>query len=355
MPTEAIARAEAPSESSPIAVVQMDDHHALEWDAFVSRHPGTGYHIWAWRGVFERAFGHRCIYLAARRGGNIVGALPLVHMQSRLFGRTLNSLPFLNYGGVISERREADHALVIAATELARKLRCSHVELRHSRRIFEDLPCRQHKVAMLLPLAEGMWDRIDRKVRNQIRKAEKSDLTVARGGADLLPEFYTVFSRNMRDLGTPVYSRRLFEEVLRALAERTSIHVVRHRGAAIAAALTYRSGEVVEVPWASSLREHNPRCPNYLLYWSIIEAAVAEGAEVLDFGRSSPHEGTYKFKEQWGAQPQPLYWEYQLLNGQDLPDVSPKNPKFKLAIDGWRRLPVWLTNALGPHIVRSIP
>jgi FemAB-related protein (PEP-CTERM system-associated) len=200
-----------------------------------------------------------------------------------------------------------------------------------------------------------MWDRIDRKVRNQIRKAEKSQLTVDRGGAALIPDFYGVFAQNMRDLGTPVYARRLFEEVLATFPDRAHIHVVRLNGRAIAAGLTYRTGPMVEVPWASSLREHNSLCPNHLLYWSVIESALAEGGQILDFGRSTPGEGTYKFKEQWGATPLPLHWEYCLLRGGTVPDQSPKNPRFRMAIDTWKRCPLWLANALGPHIVRWIP
>jgi FemAB-related protein (PEP-CTERM system-associated) len=338
-----------------VSVGRATDGEAAEWDAFVAGRSWAGYHDWRWRGVFERAFGHRSIYLAARRGGNIEGVLPLVFMQSAIFGRALHSLPFLNYGGISANSSETARALLDAAIDLARELRCRHLELRHTARQFENLPCRQHKVTMLLQLKEGMWERIDRKVRNQIRKAEKSALTSERGGAELARDFYSVFSRNMRDLGTPVYSRRFFDEVLTTFPERTRVHVVRLDGHPIAAALTYRTGERVEVPWASSLREHNSRCPNHLLYWGVIEAALAGGSEILDFGRSSPHEGTYRFKEQWGAEPTALHWEYYLADGDTLPDMSPKNPKFHAAVAIWKRSPLWLANAVGPHIVRLIP
>jgi FemAB-related protein (PEP-CTERM system-associated) len=200
-----------------------------------------------------------------------------------------------------------------------------------------------------------MWERIDRKARNQVRKAEKSGLTVVRGGQELLPEFYTVFARNMRDLGTPVYTDRLFAEVLAAFPGRAHLIVVRLKDAPVAAGFTYRTRGMVEIPWASSIRDFNSLCPNHMLYWHAIETAVAEGAEVFDFGRSTPDEGTFKFKEQWSAKPVPLHWEYWLPAGDALPDQSPKNPKFKLAIESWRRLPLWLANAVGPHLVSRIP
>ena len=213
---------------------------------------------------------------------------------------------------------------------------------------------KQHKVAMLLRLVPTVWDGLDRKVRNQVRKAQKSGLTVDVGGIDLVADFYTVFTRNMRDLGTPVYGRRLFEEVLRTFPERTALHVVRLEGRPIAAGLTYRTHGTVEVPWASSVRDYNHLCPNHLLYWSVIERALQQGCDTLDFGRSTPGEGTFKFKEQWGAQPVALHWEYELLDGAAVPNVSPSNPKYRLMIETWKRLPVPVATILGPRIVRCI-
>jgi FemAB-related protein (PEP-CTERM system-associated) len=207
---------------------------------------------------------------------------------------------------------------------------------------------------MHLPLGENMWERLDKKVRNQIRKAQKSDLSAERGQSALIAEFYQVFARNMRDLGTPVYSRRLFEQVLETFPERAALHVVRLNRQPVAAGLTFRTGDTVEVPWASSIRDYNHLCPNHLLYWHIIESAVAAGCGLLDFGRSTPGEGTFKFKEQWGAQPVALHWEYPWLT-RTLPDNSPKNARFQAAIELWKRLPLTVATALGPRIVRGIP
>jgi len=339
------------------------------WDAYVDAHlataradaratsGATGYHSWAWRDVFARSFGHDSVYLVARRAASIEidGVLPLTEVRSLLFGRSLTSLPFLNYGGVVADSDGAARALVDEAVRVARARACRHVELRHIGRRLTDLPCKQHKVTMRLPLPAGMWDRLDRKVRNQIRKAEKSGLTAVRGGAELLGEFYRVFARNMRDLGTPVYARRFFAEILAAFPDRTRLVVVRLKDQPVAAALTYRTGGQVEVPWASSVRDYNALCPNHLLYWTVLDAAVSDGCNLLDFGRSTPDEGTYKFKAQWGAVPVPLHWEYAGLEDGRLPDQSPKNPKFRLAIAAWQRLPLWIANAVGPSIVKGIP
>ena len=333
-----------------------------EWDAFVWAQPhATGYHLWAWRRVFERAFGHEAVYLAARRGGVIVGVLPLVAFRSWLFGRFMVSLPFVNYGGVLASTERASEitdALVASARRAAAERGCRHLELRHTSRQLPELPLKQHKVAMTLELASDptrAWEQLDRKVRNQVRKAQKSDLHSVVGGRELLDEFYQIFAVNMRDLGTPVYGRAFFERVLEGFPSAARIHVVRKDAVAVAAGITVGFKGTIEVPWASSLKAYRALCPNNLLYWSIIEHAVTEGYRTLDFGRSTPNEGTYEFKRQWGAVPSPLFWEYALVSADAVPDQSPANPKFKSAIELWKRLPVPVATAIGPHIVRSIP
>lgn len=342
------------SEAVSIAPASAGD--ARLWDAFVeSQSQASGYHAWGWRTVFERAFKHEAMYLMARRGEAVVGVLPLVAIKSLLFGRTLTSLPFVNYGGVVAVDAETERALVDAATDVARRLRCAHVELRHVAQRFPALPCKRHKVAMMLDVAGAGWDQLDKKVRNQIRKAQKSGLTIQRGGAELLDDFYRVFARNMRDLGTPVYSRALFEEVLREFPQRVRVHVVRQGAIAAAAAITYRTRGAMEMPWASSVRDYNAMCPNHLLYWEVIQWAAQEGCNQVDLGRSTPGAGTYLFKQQWGAQPVPLHWEYSLVSGATLPNTSPTNPKYAAVIALWKGLPLSVANRIGPPLVRQIP
>ena len=331
----------------------------VAWDEYVATRPdASGYHAWAWRGVFERAFGHGTEYLAAIENGKVVGTLPLVLFRSPVFGRFAVSLPFVNYGGVCADREDVARALVEEGAALAARQKLSHVELRHSSRQLPELPAKQHKVAMLLPLqadAEKQWGALDRKVRNQVRKAEGSGLTTRVGGLGLLDQFYEVFSRNMRDLGTPVYAARFFREILTTFNDRAHVVIVESGSATAAAAIVLAHRGTLEVPWASSRREFLAQCPNILLYWRIIQHGIEHGMTTLDFGRSTPNEGTFRFKRQWGAEPQPLFWEYRLVGGNAPNDLSPKNPKFGSAIAVWKRLPLAVTNRIGPHIVRSIP
>jgi FemAB-related protein (PEP-CTERM system-associated) len=335
------------------------DIEPARWDAFVAARPDASlYHTSAWRHVFERAFGLSTVYLAALQGGDIVGVLPLVFFRSRLFGRFAVSLPFVNYGGIVATSPAAARALLAAAIDETRRRGAVHLELRHDRRQFEDLPARSHKVAMRLRLAASdaeQWEALDRKVRNLVRKAGKSGVTVSRGGAELLPAFYDVFAANMRDLGTPVYSRRFFREVVSALPRRSAVFVANVGGRPVAAAIVLWSDGTMEVPWASSLRAFNHLATNMGLYWELLKFAIDRGCRVFDFGRSTPHEGTFEFKRQWGAEPVPLVWEYWLAAGRRLPDLSPMNPRYHWAIRIWQRLPIWLTRAVGPRIVRNIP
>lgn len=336
------------------------DGNGCDWDAYVKAHASaTNYHLWGWRAVVVNSFGHPCYYLSARdQKGKLVGILPLVHMQSRIFGSFLISVPFFNYGGLLCDRQEVGDALLAEAALLRKELGAEHVELRHVEPWPGDLPTKQHKVSMLLELAEdaeAQWKRFNAKLRNQIRKPEKSGLTAAVGGRELLDDFYTVFVRNMRDLGTPVYSQKLFANVLAAFPEDSRIISVSLEGKPVAAGLITRFRDTVEIPWASSIRDYNSLCPNNLLYWTALRHAIETGCRRFDFGRSTPGEGTYKFKEQWGAKPLQLNWQYLLREGEALPELNNKNPKFELAIRLWQKLPLPITRILGPQIVKNIP
>jgi FemAB-related protein (PEP-CTERM system-associated) len=211
---------------------------------------------------------------------------------------------------------------------------------------------------MFLPLSrtvDEQWQRLDRKLRNQIRKAEKSGVRMTDGGPELLDAFYDVFARNMRDLGTPVYSIAFFRSVLRHLPATTRVFCAWVGDTPIAASIVVGQGDTLEVPWASSIRDFNPLCANVLVYWAMQQFAVARGFARFDFGRSTPLEGTYHFKRQWGAEPHPVAWEYWTAATQALPDLSPKNPRYGRAVALWQKLPVPVTRLVGPWIVRNIP
>ncbi len=343
-----------------VCKIERDCTARIVWDEYVNaKSAASNYHRYGWRDVIENSFGHPCHYLSAKdNGGDIVGILPLTHIKSAIFGSFLVSQPFFNYGGLLCDNQEAGNALLAEAENLRKELGAEHVELRHTEIWPSDLPAKKHKVCMLLDLvgnADALWKSFNAKLRNQIRKAEKSGLTVVVGGKELLPDFYTVFVHNMRDLGTPVYAQKLFAEAMDAFSADTRIITVYLEEKPLASGLIVRFRETLEIPWASSIRDYNHLCPNNLLYWTALQYAQEIGCTRFDFGRSTPGEGTFKFKEQWGAKPVQLNWQYLLQEGASLPDLNNKNPKYELAIKLWQKLPLSVTKILGPHIVKNIP
>jgi len=267
-------------------------------------------------------------------------------------------VPFVNYGGLLCKDPLAARLLLEQAERLRKSVQATHVELRHLGYSLEGLSSKEHKVTMILDLAgneETQWNGFNGKLRNQIRKAQKSGLRFVVGQYELLDGFYDVFARNMRDLGTPVYAKNFFQRILTSFPKCTRILAVYYEKRMIAAGIALWFKDVLEIPWASSIAHYKALCPNNMLYWEAIKFAIKSEFKKFDFGRSTPNEGTFNFKKQWGALPVQLYWQYLLRDGRTIPHLSPSNPKYRAAIRVWQNLPVPVTNLLGPLIVQNIP
>lgn len=330
------------------------------WEQFVQSHPeACGYHAAAWGGLINRVFGHTAYYLMARdQEGQVKGVLPLVFMKSPLFGRFLTSVPFFNYGGVLFKSADAQNALLDAAAETARGLEATHIELRQLAPLEIDWPVRSHKVSMRLELPqcyEDLLKAFPSKLRSQVRRGEKEGMTSRLGGVEVLDDFYQVFARNMRDLGTPVYGKGFFREILQTFSNEARICAVYLADRPVAAGFVIGFRHTLEIPWASSDRRHARLAPNMALYNAVLQYACTEGYREFDFGRSTVNSGTYRFKEQWGAKPLTLYWYYWLSEWSKLPELNPQNPKYQLAIRLWQHLPVPVTQFVGPAIVKYLP
>ncbi len=310
-------------------------------------------------GALERGLRHIPHCLVALEGERVLGFLALAYVRSLTFGRFLVGLPYVNSGGVVADDDDIARRLIDHAVELADHLRVRYLELRHEQPVEHPALVSRMTGKVLMRLAlpatvEELWGRLASKVRSQVRKGQKNGLTVAWGGSDLLPDFYSVFSQNMRDLGTPVYGRALFRSLLRQFPGRSEICVVRGGGRAYAAALLLHGRGVSEVPSASSLRRYNNTNANMFLYWNMLERSVQRGQTRFDFGRSTQGGNTYRFKEQWGAVAAPTAWQYYIRSG-DAAELRPENPRYQRLIHAWQRLPVWLTRLVGPSIVRRDP
>ncbi|MFQ5901248.1 MAG: FemAB family XrtA/PEP-CTERM system-associated protein [Thermodesulfobacteriota bacterium] len=330
-----------------------------KWDDYVlNSSEASGYHQIGWKRIIEETFGHKTFYLAALEDDRIKGIFPLVLVQSFLFGRYMVSLPFLNYGGICSDTGVVRRALLKEAIDIARREKAGHIEIRDTREIEMGLPVKESKVSMLLNLPDScdeLWKNFKSKLRSQIRRPEKEGMEARVGGIEELDDFYKVFAVNMRDLGTPVYTKGFFKRILTVFPDTTSLCVVYLKDVPVASGFLAGFKEVLEIPWASSLRLYNYASPNMMLYWNSLKYACEKRYKRFDFGRSTPDAGTYRFKKQWGAVPVQLYWYYWMANGERLPELNPQNRKFSLAIKAWQSLPVWLTKIIGPHIVKGLP
>jgi FemAB-related protein (PEP-CTERM system-associated) len=324
------------------------------WDSYLENNPSaTISHLYGWRRIISGAYGHATYYLAARQDNNIFGILPLVLVRSRLFGSSLASMPFQDYGGIVADDPVVTRNLLEQALKLRNETGVDCAELRHRDAIPEGGGLlRQDKVTLLLDLSPGtenLWKKFSGKVRNQVRKAEKSGLTIGTGGAELLEDFYRVFAVNMRDLGSPVHHPRFFSHIFSEFGNRARLLVVRDGSRTIGGLIALFFKDAMVVPWASSLREYFSKCPNNLLYWHAFQLGCDRGCKVFDFGRSSIGSGTYNFKVQWGAEPIQLNWQLFFKRSQAKLNTS-EDWKLQAAARVWSRLPVNFTRRLGPAI-----
>jgi FemAB-related protein (PEP-CTERM system-associated) len=369
------------------------------WNQFAVTHPdGCLYHALAWHEVIKKSYGHTIYYLAAlahitlKRGlgshreivlsespiilsdnfSRFVGLLPLVHIKNWLFGNSVISMPFVDSGGLLAEDELTEESMLLSAIKLAEKIKVTYVDLRQNHQLikfnYDEFFRKNHledwrlsaltpKVRMIINLPEHpdlLMRSFDSKLRSQIRKPIKAGLVVKIGGIELIDDFYNIFAENMRDLGSPVHSKKFLAETLKAFTNTAKVFVVYSNGKPLASSVAIGFKDTLSNPWASSLRRYSHLAPNMLLYWSMLEFSCQQRYKKFDFGRSTIGEGTYKFKEQWGAKPEPLYW-YRLSNTDDQSwSNQPNKDKMRKAIEYWKKLPVPLTKIIGPRIRKYI-
>ena len=346
-----------------------DKTDAPRWNAFVEHHQqATPYHLWAWREAIEAAYSHQGYYLIAEENGVVNGVLPLVHMRFSMLVNQLVSLPYCDIGGCLANSAETENLLLREAMRVGMGLGVKKIELRtnslHDHDVIkQEAPqaSESHdKVRMLLDLpgrSELLWDSFKSKLRSQINRSMKNGLLFTWGSHDTVDEFYGVFSANMRDLGSPVHAKAWIKAIMGQYSDAARMGLIHKDGVPVGCGIILMVGKQVCIPWASTLREYNNLSPNMLLYWSFLKFASDSNHDRFDFGRSTPGEGTYKFKAQWGAEPQTLYWHAATLGNQ--PQARDANQRLasgnreRLA-SPWSRLPLWVANAVGPSLRRNI-
>ncbi|NIT56489.1 MAG: FemAB family PEP-CTERM system-associated protein [Aliifodinibius sp.] len=329
------------------------------WSDFVATSPDSNIgHRIEWKEVMEKSFGRKTRYLLATDDAKIKGILPLVIVKTFWGARALVSMPWIDYGGVCAGDDTSVEMLLKKAREIAEQEKARFIELRSVRTCDTSLRDRCDKVTFLLDTTrtpELIWKEFNAKLRNQIRKSHKSGLTTEFTGVEGLDRFYKVFSRNMRDLGTPVWDSKCFEAVLTTLDGDARLILVTKDSDTIAGGVVLSFKDRVYVPWASANRDWLKYCPNHALYWTVIKDTSERGFRFFDFGRSTVDSNTFKFKKHWVPSPQQLVWQYYLRKSEEIPSINPDNPALKIFIKIWQRLPMPIANYLGPKVNKMLP
>lgn len=337
----------------------LDDGAGLRhWDAYVRAQPAaTFFHLSGWARVVQRVWGHRCTLLAAWRDGRLVGVLPVGEVHSLLFGHSVCSLPFAVYGGVVADDEIAATALEAEALRLAVAAGASHLELRHLHtQRHPDWAQQTLYVSFRKELAaddESNLLAIPRKQRAMVRKGIANGLRAEIDGD--ASRFFALFADNVHRHGTPAMPRAWFEALLAEFGRDAEVlTVVSAEGKPLSSVLSFYFRDEVLPYYAGDDLAAREFAANDFKYWALMQQAVARGARLFDYGRSKLDTGPYHFKKNWGFTPQALHYEFRLLAGGELPQHNPNNPKYKLVIDAWRRLPRVVVNHLGPLLVKNL-
>lgn len=345
-------------------IIEYSNLHESQWTNFVDIRPNANIaHLPKWSGIIEKGLGHKPRYLLATDGNQISGILPLFEINIWALSRYIVSIPWIDYGGVCAKDRETEMLLLSEAKHLAVARKAKYIELRsvEAGPYLTGMPnlfLRRDKVTFLLELEndlDAMMKKFDGKLRNQIRKAQKSGLSIEFGGIERLRDFYKIFAWRMHALGTPVWGIGFFKAILNAFPESAKFALIRMNDKYIAAGLVLSFKDRLYVPSAASYTEYLNYCPNQALYWGIIERACQQGYRYFDFGRSSWDSPTFKFKKQWVPMPLQLTWQYHLNTVKNPPFEENARNKYGPLIAIWKRLPLGVANILGPRIIRNFP
>jgi len=328
----------------------------LRWDAFVQICPeATFFHRAGWKHVMEEVFAHRAWFLYAERDGEIEGVLPLAQINSRLFGNSLMSLPFCVYGGVAANSSEAMQLLTEAAQRKAESLGVDALEMRNKELHYPEWSHKDLYVTFrkeIDPDPEINLKNIPRKQRAMVRKGIKAGLEGA--WDDDIDRFYSAYSQSVHALGTPVFSRKLFTVLQDEFGDDCRILTITKDGRIVASVMNFYFRNEVLPYYGGGTSEARALKGNDFMYWELMCRSAEQGIEIFDYGRSKNGAGSYSFKKNWGFEPTPLHYEYHLVKADSVPDVNPNNPKYQMFIKLWRKLPLGVTQWLGPHIVRNL-
>ena len=335
----------------------LTDSDKLSWDKYVENSPAaTFFHQSGWKEVVEKAFTHKAYYLYAESQGKITGILPLVHIKSPLFGNALISNAFCVYGGIVADDQETFQALDQEACTLARQLGVDHVEFRNRQHITPQRPYKKDLYVTfrkeLDPDNEKNLLAIPRKQRAVVRKGIKAGLVSVID--EDIERLFQAYSESVRNLGTPVFPKKYFKILKEVFKEQCEVMSVEHQGKLIASVMNFYFRDEVLPYYGGGTAQARVIYGNDFMYWEVMRRAVEKGVRVFDYGRSKIGTGSYRFKKHWGFEETPLFYEFELVKADSMPDINPLNPKYKLFIAAWKKLPLAVSQMIGPWLAKDL-
>ena len=340
-----------------IKIRAASENDAAVWDAYVLAHPdGTFFHLYGWKRLIESTYRYPGRYLLAERGGALCGVFPLGEVKHLLFGHSLVSVPFCVYGGALADDDQARESLEVEATRLAADLGVDYLEVRNQRPVRDDW-LRKDGLYVTFRRAisedhDANMNAIPRKQRAMVRKGIKAGLVGELD--DGIDNLYQAYSESVRNLGTPVFPKAHFRAIRAEFGDDVDVVTVRHEGVVVASVMNYYFRDQVLPFYGGGVATARNLAANDFMYWEVMRRAVERGCRVFDFGRSKVGTGSYSFKKHWGFEPEPLNYEYHLVRASEMPDLNPNNPRYRLFINAWKRLPVGVSRAIGPWLARGL-
>ncbi len=344
------------TESGTLQIRKLDAATVPRWDAFVMACPeATFFHRAGWAEVLRQGLGHQAHFLYAERDGALCGVLPLGHIRSRLFGNNLISNPFCVLGGAVGDA-DACTALEQAAVDLAHSLQVDTLELRHAQPRHPDWPAKRELYVQFRktidPDPEVNLKAIPRKQRAMVRKGIDAGL---QGEIDPgIDRLFAAYSESVRNLGTPVFPRRYFATLQAVFGPDCEVLTITHQGQTVASVMSFYFRDEVLPYYGGGTALARDLKGNDFMYWDLLRRSCERGIRVFDYGRSKVGTGSWSFKKNWGFTPEPLHYEFHLVKADRLPDVNPLNPKYRLFIEAWKRLPLPVSRFLGPLLARNL-
>lgn len=342
-----------------IRIATKDD--ASLWDAFVEQQDlGSFCHLFGWRRVIQESSGHEPHYLVSVNEQNqIDGLLPLFEVKSLLFGHQLCSTPFCMYGGALADSQEVKNNLEQHACQLANKLGVDYLELRYqsqqpelTQQGFEEKSVHSYFETELKDNDDDILLAIKKKQRAVVRHSLKNELTtVVDQDIDTL---FHIYSTSVRNLGTPVFSKKLFKLLVDEFSDKVDVLTVKQDNKALSSVMSFYYKDTVMPYYGGGLNAARGAKSNDHMYYQLMCHSAKKGCKQFDFGRSKNDSGAFKYKRTWGIEPKPLYHYYHLVKAQELPNLSPNNPKYALMINTWQKLPLKVSQIIGPFLSKYV-